>query len=319
MLWARALFLSAFVCSAVAAATSVTCSSCHKTQASTQPATSMGHALELVPDCTILRDHPHLTFHFGRYSYTITRQGGQSIYSVTDGTDTISVPIGWAFGLGSAGQTYVFERNGILYESRVSFYKAIDGLDLTFGALGTTPKDLLQAAGREMTHEDVVGCFVCHSTGAVTGNTFHAETLKPGVLCENCHVRAPQHMAAVLAGDVKAAAMPHLADMTSEETNEFCGRCHRTWGDIAAHGPHNIANVRFQPYRLTNSKCYDADDKRISCIACHDPHRRVSGRRGELRCQMPGLPRRKPEEMSRGHPRLHQLPHAQDRFARGAP
>ena len=40
-------------------------------------------------------------------------------------------------------------------------------------------------------------------------------------------------------------------------------------------GPHNLNNVRFQPYRLTNSKCYDATDARIRCVACHDPHREV--------------------------------------------
>ena len=172
----------------------------------------------------------------------------------------------------TAGQTYVYDLGGILYESRVSFYKAIDGLDLTFGALGTMPKNLTQAAGREMTHDDVTGCFACHSTGAVRGAVFHPEDLIAGVRCENCHTQADHHMQAVMAGDVKGAAMPHLADMTTEETNEFCGRCHRTWADIAARGPHNIANVRFQPYRLTNSKCYDADDKRIRCTACHSPH-----------------------------------------------
>jgi hypothetical protein len=37
-------------------------------------------------------------------------------------------------------------------------------------------------------------------------------------------------------------------------------------------GIRGVPNVRFQPYRLTNSKCYDSDDKRISCLACHDPH-----------------------------------------------
>jgi Zn finger protein HypA/HybF involved in hydrogenase expression len=118
----------------------------------------------------------------------------------------------------------------------------------------------------------VTACFGCHSTGAVRGDAFHAEDLKAGVRCESCHAQAPRHMEALAGGDVKNAAMPHLANMTAEETNEFCGRCHRTWADIAAHGPHNIANVRFQPYRLTNSKCYDADDKRIRCTACHNPH-----------------------------------------------
>jgi cytochrome c peroxidase len=32
-----------------------------------------------------------------------------------------------------------------------------------------------------------------------------------------------------------------------------------------------LNNVRFQPYRIFNSKCY-SDDRKISCIACHNPH-----------------------------------------------
>lgn len=257
------------------AAPAISCATCHKAETNTQPATSMGHSLELVKDCTILREHPKLTFHYGPYTYTITRDGDRSIYSVTDGKDTITVPVGWAFGLGAAGQTYVFERGGLYYESRVSFYKEVDGLDLTLGAAESAPKDLAQAAGREMTHDDAVACFGCHSTGAVRGTSLHLEDLQAGVRCENCHRQSPRHMQAVQNGDAKNAAMPHLANMTTEETFEFCGRCHRTWADIAAHGPHSLANVRFQPYRLTNSKCYDPDDKRISCTTCHNPHEEV--------------------------------------------
>src|SRR5579862_7240918 len=100
------------------------CRNCHAAQAASQPGTSMGHALELVADCSILKDHPLLTFKHGRYSYTITRQGDRSVYMVTDGASTLTVPVGWAFGLGTAGQTYVFEIDGTFYESRVSFYNA---------------------------------------------------------------------------------------------------------------------------------------------------------------------------------------------------
>jgi hypothetical protein len=255
-----------------AAASPAACAGCHKAQARTQPATPMGHALERVEDCNILRDHPRLTFQYGRYSYTISRQGDQSIYSVTNGAGTLTVPIGWAFGLGAAGQTYVFERDGIFYESRVSFYKAINGLDITMGALAAEPQDLTQAAGREMTHKDEADCFGCHTTGAVRGFTVHFEDLQAGVQCENCHPQAAAHVAALKAGDAKAAAMPRLSAMTAEESSDFCGRCHRTWAQIASGGPHGILNIRFQPYRLTNSKCYDATDRRISCLACHDPH-----------------------------------------------
>ena len=71
------------------------------------------------------------------------------------------------------------------------------------------------------------------------------------------------------------APMRNLGALTTEEMSEFCGQCHRTWSQIASNGPRGIQNVRFQPYRLANSKCYDAADRRIRCTACHDPHRAV--------------------------------------------
>jgi len=35
-------------------------------------------------------------------------------------------------------------------------------------------------------------------------------------------------------------------------------------------------DVRFQPYRLENSKCFVGNDARISCLACHNPHQPVN-------------------------------------------
>jgi hypothetical protein len=69
--------------------------------------------------------------------------------------------------------------------------------------------------------------------------------------------------------------MRKLGEFNSEEMSDFCGQCHRTWSQIALNGPRGILNVRFQPYRLANSKCYSSDDSRIRCTACHDPHREV--------------------------------------------
>ncbi len=66
--------------------------------------------------------------------------------------------------------------------------------------------------------------------------------------------------------------MTRLAGLSTEEISDLCGACHRTWSQVAANGPRGVLNVRFQPYRLTNSKCYDAADRRIACTACHDPH-----------------------------------------------
>jgi hypothetical protein len=251
------------------------CATCHPAQAKPQPATSMAHALELVSDCTILREHPLLTTTLGKYSYRIERKGDQSIYSVSDGTQILSAPISWAFGLGAAGQTYVFEKDGSFYQSRVSYYREINGLDLTMGASNIKPANLMDAAGQLMDHGEKVACFGCHATNAIHARELTLDTMRPGVECERCHGPAESHLEGIRRGDAKLAQMKDLKALSTEQISNFCGQCHRTWEQIASAGTLGIANIRFQPYRLTNSKCYDTEDARISCTACHDPHREV--------------------------------------------
>ncbi len=115
-------------------------------------------------------------------------------------------------------------------------------------------------------------CFGCHSTGGVAQGHLHPESIAPGVGCESCHGPAAKHVAAVRAGNAVEARMPKLGGLGAEDMSNLCGQCHRTWSQIALNGPRGVNNVRFQPYRLTNSKCYDASDERIRCTACHDPH-----------------------------------------------
>src|SRR5262249_53462604 len=37
-------------------------------------------------------------------------------------------------------------------------------------------------------------------------------------------------------------------------------------------GQGGLNNIRFQPYRMFNSRAHFRNDPRISCVACHDPH-----------------------------------------------
>lgn len=252
------------------------CAACHPAQAKPQPQTSMAHALELPAECAILQQHPVLTFKEGAYSYRIERRGATSLYTVTDAKETMSAPIGWAFGLGNAGQTYVFEKDGALYESRVSYYRALNGLDLTMGALNLKPETLLQAAGHRLDHETELRCFGCHATHVAEHGQPDLRALTPGVQCERCHGPTENHVLGMQSGNTQLARMKSLHAMSTEDTSNFCGQCHRTWAEIASGGVLGVANIRFQPYRLTNSKCYDSDDSRIACTACHDPHRELN-------------------------------------------
>ena len=246
------------------------CADCHRQQTEHQHATGMANALQSAAISPILATHAKLNFRQGPFAYSIERRGEQSTYRVTSGTEEFSTPIAWSFGLGAAGQTYLLNRDGHWYESRVSFYKDTDTLDLTVGARPDVPSSLGEAIGRELSKKGAEECFNCHATGALPGGALNTEKLTPGIQCARCHEKTDAHLAGFASAN--PVYPPKLGRMTSEETADFCGQCHRTWSTIAIQGPHNITNVRFQPYRLVSSKCYDAADARIRCTTCHDPH-----------------------------------------------
>jgi len=280
------VFTAATMYPASADASVPTCAPCHRAETSRFEYSGMTRALESTRDCAILRANPRLTTTIGIYSYEIVRSGDESIYMVTDGKEKIRVPLRWAFGQGSAGQTYLFQQDGQWYESTVSYYSALRGLDLTMGARSGEIRNLQEAAGQLRTSVEAGDCFNCHSTNAAKRSQLTLSTMIPGVQCERCHGAAEQHVRAERSGDVKHAGMRKLGELSTEEMSDFCGQCHRSWSQIAINGPRGISNVRFQPYRLGSSKCYDAEDKRIRCTACHDPHRdkETSSAAYDLKC-----------------------------------
>jgi hypothetical protein len=180
------------------------------------------------------------------------------------------VPIRWPFGIRS--QTWVLEYNGHFYESLVSYFAPVNDLDVTIGDNSIHPQTLLEAFGRELSDFETRSCFACHATRAVAGDRLTLEGMIPGVQCERCHTGAERHLQSISQG--KADSTPQkLGRLSPEEISNFCGQCHRTWERVVRDRLRGEINVRFQPYRLANSKCYDGGDRRMSCIACHDPHR----------------------------------------------
>ena len=245
------------------------CARCHAAQASTQPQTPMARALELPDANPTLKANQKLTFHRGDYTYTVETQGTDSTYTVTDGKRTISLPIHWSFG--SGGQTWVFEREGQWYETLASYYPILSGLDVTIGDERLDPHTLEEAIGRPLAPSETRACFGCHASNAVSDTKLTLQSLQPGVTCEHCHVGSNTHLLDAVHDDFESAP-PKLGKMSTEDISSFCGQCHRTWESVVRGRFHGEINVRFQPYRLANSKCYDGTDPRISCVACHDPH-----------------------------------------------
>src|SRR5262245_53218880 len=250
------------------------CARCHAAQAP-QSRTSMARTLSPAGDSAVLRERKDLAARLAGHDYAISTRDGRAVYTVKKDESTLSVPLGWAFGVGKVGQTYVYEKDGRFHESRASYFDATGGLGFTPHRALESPRDLDEAGGRPLPDAEARRCFGCHTTAATTAGRFDVARLVPGVNCEACHGPGRRHVAAVdqgLVADVKPSmALPRRSDPAASV--DFCGACHATWWDVTLAGEKGVAALRSQPFRLQSSRCWGEGDARLTCVACHDPHR----------------------------------------------
>lgn len=125
---------------------SAACAGCHKDIVESQSTTAMAHALTSASEDKSAASGP-LSFRIGVYSYSIARTAAALTYSADDGIRSVSTNLGWVFGSGHFGQTYVYQDKGVLYESNLSYFSGIHSLDFTTGHLRAPPANLEKALG----------------------------------------------------------------------------------------------------------------------------------------------------------------------------
>ncbi|MDE1156102.1 MAG: multiheme c-type cytochrome [Acidobacteriaceae bacterium] len=253
------------------------CITCHKGMSSAA-STPMGEAAA-EPLRSGMPDYSTMSYQSGQYTVRIEKNDAGMNMKVSDGSASLSVPVRWIFGKGYDGQTFLLEKDGQLYESRSSYYAALGHLDKTIGHSNAPPASLMAALGRALPKEEVERCFSCHTSENLFAGRVEVQQAHPGVTCENCHGAGSEHVALMSATSRQTpltdAEIFNPASLAPADLNDFCGSCHRTTRDVMRSGVRDIRNVRFQPYRLENSRCYDPSDERIQCTACHDPHRKL--------------------------------------------
>jgi hypothetical protein len=250
------------------------CTECHASEAASQETTPMAKACVRAADSKFLEKYKRLSFRLGPYVYDLSDSGSGIIFSVSNGERSISAILGWGFGEGEVGQTYVFERGGIFYESRLSYFPVLHALDFSPGHPQSQPADLERAIGLQLDPQDTHLCFGCHNTASSTGGHFDPDHLILGVTCEACHGPGLKHASAMKAGRITEGSTYVLnpAKLDPVDAVDFCGSCHRTWADVLETGMAGVRTVRFQPYRLESSRCWGNGDARITCLACHNAH-----------------------------------------------
>src|SRR2546425_920346 len=81
------------------------CAGCHAQKSRSQSHTAMAQALKTAAESEVLRSHARMTFRSGQYSFEIVSEGGQKLYRVSDGKETMSEPILYSFGDAHVAQT----------------------------------------------------------------------------------------------------------------------------------------------------------------------------------------------------------------------
>jgi hypothetical protein len=269
--------------------------------------TEMARASTRSLDPAVLDALPALTFRQGFFTYEIKRQEDAVLASVADGYSSVARPLLFAFGKGIVGHTYIYRADGKFYESHVSYYSAIRGLDLTTGHLQSAVPSLEQALGRLLQPQEVQKCFGCHTTASTTSNRFKPDQSFAGVTCEACHQPSAKHVQAMMAGQIARGKrlVFNPARLDPAASVDFCGACHRSLGDVIQMDIRGVPTVRFQPFRLEESQCWIRSMGRLTCLTCHDPHEPLVQNTSSydhicLQCH---------SQPSKGNPEMHRRPH----------
>ena len=103
--------------------------------------------------------------------------------------------------------------------------------------------------------------------------------------CEACHGPGEKHLVAAKARKLDHQAANKLASLAifnpgrlsaHDLTQSFCGSCHTGFEQAMLQSAQGgINNIRFQPYRMFNSRGHNTNDPRVGCVACHNPHEKL--------------------------------------------
>ncbi|QDU60126.1 Doubled CXXCH motif [Planctomycetes bacterium Pan216] len=209
-------------------------------------------------------------------------------FTLVDGTFTVTIPeffgaeglaVDWLLGSGIHAQTPVSlsRQFGTGLEHRMTWYAESDAMGVTPGQQLYRSEDVSQPAeyfGRVFTWKEMCDCLGCHATFLPEDRELTPETIIANIGCERCHGPSRAHVDAARRGKAFEAPTP-IRFPDAETLVDGCAECHRgekdVLGDAAA-----LKNVRFQPFGLKRSECFQKTPGGISCSACHDPHGPVS-------------------------------------------
>lgn len=219
--------------------------------------------------------------------------------------------VDWILGSGDHARTYLYQTpGGELYQLPLAWYSQTKEWAMAPGYDRPDHEGVMRRARVEclFCHNAYAALPKDEASGYWRNQGFPAQ-LPEGVGCQRCHGPGAEHVRIASAGgDIAAvrASIVQPARLAPQLRNDVCAQCHlqpsvafpgiRRFGhDIESFRPGEalpsyvvhldvvdgeIASpdrfeINHHPYRLEQSRCFRESAGRLSCLSCHDPHRKT--------------------------------------------
>jgi Flp pilus assembly protein TadD len=287
---------------------SARCAECHVKEASSYSQHPMGRSVSPARQALPGQDRAKPEFETAGIHYSVRRDAKEVVHRAfvvgNEGQTAIeqAAEIAFAVGSGRQGQSFLFERDGRLFQSPVSWFTQDHSWRISPG---------FERNNELFNRPAIEACLYCHTNAAPTEpDTINHFRLARGGLesigCERCHGPGALHVAARMSQE--AAAVPDRTIVNPRHLEPYlrdaiCEQCHlqgesrivrrgRSPYDYRPGLPlHEFLAVFVLPPERTDSRkavsqieqmhqsrCFQASAGKMGCTSCHDPHELPSAR-----------------------------------------